>query len=118
MQSIAYKVRNIFYLLQLPQEFLEFPENIQAQMFDCLKEKQEYLVNVLMKKYSQKSIRTLIDFDWRLKVILGSSEVASLREPLLQLDLQVMENEAENIVDLELNKNELDHLIKALESSI
>ncbi|KAK0089657.1 hypothetical protein PV325_006080 [Microctonus aethiopoides] len=103
---------------KLPQEFLEFSENIQVQMFDCLKEKQKYLVNALMKKYSQKNIQTLIDFDWRLKVILGSSEVASLREPLLQLDLRVMENEAENIVDLELNKNELDHLIKVLEAAI
>ncbi|KAK0175665.1 hypothetical protein PV327_009397 [Microctonus hyperodae] len=103
---------------KLPQEFLEFPENIQAQMFDCLKEKQEYLINALMKKNSQKSIQTLIDFDWRLKVVLGSSKVASLKVPLLQLDLKVMENEIENNVDLELNKHELDHLIKTLESAI
>lgn len=49
---------------------------------------------------------------------MGSSKVASLREPLLQLDLIVEDTESRRIIDLELNKNELEKVINALEHSM
>ena len=46
---------------------------------------------------------------------MGSSKMSSLREPLLQLDLMVEEKENERLLGVELNKNELDMVISALE---
>lgn len=47
---------------------------------------------------------------------MGSSKLASLREPLMELDLMVEEGNCKRMVGLELNKQELDSLINALES--
>lgn len=46
---------------------------------------------------------------------MGSSKMASLRESLLQLDLIVEDTESRQIINLELNKDELDIVINALE---
>lgn len=47
---------------------------------------------------------------------MGSSKIASLRESLLQLDLIIEEMESRRIINLELNKDELDVIINALEA--
>lgn len=49
---------------------------------------------------------------------MGSSKMASLREPLLQLDLIVEEKENERLLGMELNKDELDMVINSLESAV
>lgn len=48
---------------------------------------------------------------------MGSSKIASLRESLLQLDLIVEDTESRCIINLELNKDELDTIINALEAT-
>lgn len=48
---------------------------------------------------------------------MGSSKMASLREPLLQLDLMVEEKENERLLGMELNKGELDMVINSLQSA-
>lgn len=47
---------------------------------------------------------------------MGSSKIASLRESLLQLDLIVEDTESRRIINLEVNKDELDTIINALEA--
>lgn len=49
---------------------------------------------------------------------MGSSKMASLRESLLQLDLIVEDMESRRIINLELDKNELDILINTLETIV
>lgn len=44
--------------------------------------------------------------------------MASLREPLLQLDLIVEEKDNERLLGIELNKDELDIMIHALETEV
>lgn len=44
--------------------------------------------------------------------------MASLRESLLQLDLIVEDTESRHIINLELNKDELDTVINALEAIV
>ena len=60
----------------------------------------------------------LINLILNFQLIMGSSKMASLREPLLQLDLIVEEKEKERLLGIELNKDELDLVINALESAI
>lgn len=47
---------------------------------------------------------------------MGSSKIASLRESLLQLDFIIEDTESRRIMNLELNKDELDTVINALEA--
>lgn len=49
---------------------------------------------------------------------MGSSKLASLREPLLQLDLMIESKNSKRILDMELNKDELDTFINTMESIV
>lgn len=49
---------------------------------------------------------------------MGSSKLASLRESLLQLDLIVEDKKSRHIINLELNKDELDTMINTLEKLV
>lgn len=49
---------------------------------------------------------------------MGSSKLASLREPLLQLDLMLENKNSKRILDMELNKDELDTFISTMESIV
>lgn len=52
------------------------------------------------------------------QLVMGSSKLASLREPLLQLDLMVESKNSKRILDMELNKDELDTFINTMESIV
>lgn len=49
---------------------------------------------------------------------MGSSKLATLREPLLQLDLMVESKERKRTLGLELNKDELETFINAMETIV
>lgn len=49
---------------------------------------------------------------------MGTSKIASLREPLLQLDFIVEEKGTRRIINVEMNKEELDTLITTMETVI
>lgn len=101
---------------KMPPEFHELPEAVQQQLLACLKIRREELTKALLKEESKNIRETVVDFDWRLKMVMGSSKLASLREPLVQLDLVVEKKEKREVLDFELNKEELGKMINALES--
>ncbi|XP_017891719.1 COMM domain-containing protein 8-like [Ceratina calcarata] len=103
---------------KMPQEYHELPEQIQQNILSCLKVRREQLVDALSEDYSREKHDTVTDFDWRLKLVMGSSKLAALREPLLQLDLTVESKESRQILGLELNKDELDTFMNAMESIV
>lgn len=49
---------------------------------------------------------------------MGTSTMASMREPLLQLSLICKEKKENHVIKLELDEIELDSLIKTLETVI
>lgn len=55
---------------------------------------------------------------YNLQLVMGTSKIASLREPLLQLDFIVEEKGTRRIIDVEMNKDELDTLITTMETII
>ncbi|KAG7213407.1 hypothetical protein KM043_002692 [Ampulex compressa] len=108
------------YLVEekMPQEYHELPEHVQQNILTCLKVRREQLTDALLKDYSKSKLQTMVDFDWRLKLVMGSSKVAALREPLLQLDLIVADKDTQRTLDIEFNKDELETFITAVESII
>ncbi|RUS69498.1 hypothetical protein EGW08_022738, partial [Elysia chlorotica] len=70
----------------------------------------------LLQNTAAISKTVLSDFDWKLKLALSSDKLATLQEPLLQLDLDMRDvNGDGKRVFLELNKTELAKLITSLE---
>lgn len=55
---------------------------------------------------------------YNLQLVMGTSKIASLREPLLQLDFIVEEKGTRRIINVEMNKEELDTLITTMETVI
>ncbi|KAK2579543.1 hypothetical protein KPH14_010842 [Odynerus spinipes] len=108
------------YLIEekMPAEYHDLPEAIQKNILTCLKIRQEQLTRALLMEHSKRKLQTLVDFDWRLKLVMGTSKMASLREPLLQLDLITEDREARRIIDVEMNKDELDTLITTMETIV
>ncbi|KAH9489278.1 COMM domain-containing protein 8 [Bulinus truncatus] len=75
------------------------------------------LRNKLVQETTAVSYSVLTDFNWKLKLSLASDKLASLQEPLLQLDLDVRENSGKKrLLTIELDRNELSKLISSLES--
>lgn len=63
------------------------------------------------------------DFDWKLKWIIGSSTLSSLREPLLQMDIRTMhidsdENTLNDSVQFEMNVGELKNFMSEIEKCL
>ncbi|XP_046611821.1 COMM domain-containing protein 8-like [Neodiprion virginianus] len=100
---------------RMPHRYVETPAELQLAIRTCVNIRREHLVKALLREHSIKNGTTLLDFDWRLKWIMGSSKLATLKEPLLQLDLITEDSKSQQILDLELNRDELDMLINALE---
>jgi len=52
----------------MPQEYHELPEQVQQNIFTCLKVRREHLTNALLREHYKRKLPTIADFDWRLKV--------------------------------------------------
>ncbi|KAJ8669654.1 hypothetical protein QAD02_000913 [Eretmocerus hayati] len=100
---------------KMPHAYHKFPQHVQEAILECLTMRKVQLTNALILKCSSKCGPTMTSFDWRLKYVMGSSKMASIREPLLQLDLNFGEEKNEKL-QLELTKDELDKMISTLET--
>eukprot|EP00102_Acyrthosiphon_pisum_P012253 XP_008181333.1 PREDICTED: COMM domain-containing protein 8 [Acyrthosiphon pisum] len=78
-------------------------------------------------KKNQTMDKHLVDFDWKLKYIMGSSSLSTLEEPLLQVILHLKDglrsNNTENPkvsenVFLEFSQEELSSFIEKLKQSL
>lgn len=71
-----------------------------------------------MKEIRTKTYCYMLHNYYTLQFVMGSSKLASLREPLLQLDLILENKNSKRILDLELNKDELDTFINTMENIV
>ncbi|XP_055651009.1 COMM domain-containing protein 8 isoform X2 [Falco peregrinus] len=99
------------------QQINELNSNYQEAITKCLKGRKEEIRNALVEKVNAISSAQLQDFDWQLKLALSSDKLSMLQMPLLNLDLDVRENGEIKPVSIEMNKEELQNLINALEAA-
>nr|XP_013804892.1 PREDICTED: COMM domain-containing protein 8 [Apteryx mantelli mantelli] len=91
--------------------------NYQEAITKCLKGRKEEIRNALVERVNAISSAQLQDFDWQLKLALSSDKISMLQMPLLNLDLDVRENGEIKPISIEMNKEELQNLINALEAA-
>ncbi|NWJ00823.1 COMD8 protein, partial [Crypturellus undulatus] len=95
----------------------ELNSNCQEAITKCLKGRKEEIRNALVERVNAISSAQLQDFDWQLKLALSSDKISMLQMPLLNLDLDVRENGEIKPISIEMNKEELQNLINALEAA-
>ncbi|KAM9381741.1 COMM domain-containing protein 8 isoform 1-T1 [Phaethornis superciliosus] len=98
------------------QQINELNSNCQEAITKCLKGRKEEIRNALVERVNAISSAQLQDFDWQLKLALSSDKISMLQMPLLNLDLDVRENGEIKPISIEMNKEELQNLINALEA--
>ena len=61
----------------------------------------------------------LLDFDWKLHVMLSSDKMSEIRQPVLALKLQTQAGgqQAEDI-EVEMTKEELDRVLKSMDTAM
>jgi hypothetical protein len=99
-----------------------FVENVQQEIKNCLEIRKDDIFQALVKEKLVDSGHSLVEnFNWRLKWVLGNSKLASVREPLLQVDLDCAKNVDHKLtnetVNFELNHESLNLLIQQLEKA-
>ncbi|XP_014167559.2 COMM domain-containing protein 8 [Geospiza fortis] len=99
------------------QQIIELNSDYQEAITKCLKGRKEEIRTALVENVNEISSAQLQDFDWQLKLALSSDKISMLQMPLLNLDLDVRENGEIKPVSIEMNKEELQNLINALEAA-
>ncbi|XP_069704091.1 COMM domain-containing protein 8-like [Periplaneta americana] len=110
---------------EILEKISQLDTNRQEMILECLAVRRVDIQNVMLQKTCAISGPILQDFDWKVKWVMGSSKLSSLREPLLSLDLHLTEGRSmknknasvTNTLNLELDKNELNKLISVLEKA-
>ncbi|KAL3269841.1 hypothetical protein HHI36_008899 [Cryptolaemus montrouzieri] len=107
-------------------ESFQITENVSETTLTALRECYETRKNdieqYLIKESFLRAGHNLVEnIDWKLKWIMGSSKLVSIREPILQLDLGCVQQgpddlrPQENIINFEMTLEQVDDLISALE---
>nr|CAH7748514.1 unnamed protein product [Callosobruchus chinensis] len=95
------------------------PADIADIIIKCYEIRKVDIHNSLMKELLLKKGDCLVEnIDWKLKWILGSSDLASLREPLLQVFLHCVEKHdlrtEKKVIEFEADLDHVDFLIDEL----
>ncbi|XP_071489641.1 COMM domain-containing protein 8-like [Diadema antillarum] len=92
-------------------------DNVKEKLIECVTVRRSELRKALVDNTAAISQAHLTDFDWKLKLALSSDKISSVQEPLVNLDLSVLEDGTNKLVSLELNKEELQRLLASLETA-
>ncbi|RZC38993.1 HCaRG domain containing protein [Asbolus verrucosus] len=99
-------------------------DNVQQEIKNCFEIRKDDIFQALIKEKLVKSGHNLVEnLDWKLKWVLGSSKLASIRQPLLQVDLHCLKkspdvnNISKHNVNFEVNLETLDLLIAQLQKA-
>ncbi|XP_066488452.1 COMM domain-containing protein 8 [Tiliqua scincoides] len=95
----------------------ELNSDSQTAVLTCLKGRKLDIRHSLIERTNAICSAQLLDFDWQLKLALSSDKLSMLQMPLLNLDLDVSENGDIKLLSVEMNKEELQNLINALEAA-
>lgn len=94
-------------------------DEVKEALKVCYDIRRDDIFQALAKECVLNKGHNLVEnFDWKVKWILGSSDLATIKEPIVQVDLYCINKEKDtlkrNIVNFEANSEKLDELICAL----
>ncbi|CAK1540434.1 unnamed protein product [Leptosia nina] len=84
-----------------------------------IEKKKSELLYLILLHYKSQHGATVVAFDWALKLVFGTSDLKTLRYPILQLAFKTINNSDKHEEKLcDLNKNMLAKLISTLENIV
>lgn len=86
-------------------------------IFTCLNLRKNDIEKALIEKTNSICDNYLIDFDWKLKVILASDSLYNVREPCMELAIEFATDEKKKHLCVEMSKEELKNFIDILETA-
>uniref|UniRef100_A0A8C7E2K6 COMM domain containing 8 n=1 Tax=Naja naja TaxID=35670 RepID=A0A8C7E2K6_NAJNA len=95
----------------------ELNPDTQRAALTCLKARKPDIRQALVGNTNAICSSQLLNFDWQLKLALSSDKLSMLQMPLLNLDLDLSKDGDLKFTSVEMNKEELQALINALEAA-
>jgi|TARA_B110000208_G_C11604635_1_gene371368 hypothetical protein len=96
---------------------VESAETLAATLYSIVDDRRNEIERALAKRTSLISAGTLEDFDWSLRMVMGSDQLSTLRQPLLLLSLTIRNTNGQVVhKTLELDKERLDSMLKSFGS--
>uniref|UniRef100_A0A0B8RZ85 COMM domain-containing protein 8-like n=1 Tax=Philothamnus irregularis TaxID=1899461 RepID=A0A0B8RZ85_9SAUR len=95
----------------------ELNPDTQRAALTCLKARKPDIRQALVGKTNAICSSQLLNFDWQLKLALSSDKLSMLQMPLLNLDLDLSKDGDLKFISVEMNKEELQALVNALEAA-
>ncbi|XP_055025383.2 COMM domain-containing protein 8 [Misgurnus anguillicaudatus] len=86
-------------------------------VLQCLRSRLDEIRHALVDRTNAISSTQLQDFNWQIKLALSSDKLSALNTPLLNLSLDLKDNGIQKSTNIEMNKEELQTLISALEAA-
>ncbi|KAK7096697.1 COMM domain-containing protein 8-like [Littorina saxatilis] len=101
---------------QMIESMKAVPEEQRLVIAEATTVHREQLRERLLEDTTAISQCLLRDFDWQLKLVMSSDKLASLNEPLLNVDLDLQDGAGDSRqVTIELDQEELKKLLTSLE---
>lgn len=110
------------YLIE--EEYSELGKDKIKCIKDCYEiRKPEIQRAVTNECLAKMDCPVVTDFDWKLKWVVGSSTLSSIREPLMQMDLYTKQvDQDDNLhcgkINFEMNVHELNQFIQEAEKAL
>lgn len=99
------------------------PTSFEEVIKNCYQMRQNEIDQAVAKDCLLSSgAKNLVEnIDWKLKWIMGSSKLSTLREPILQMSLSCVEKSenhiSKNVIGFEIDMEQVDNLIDSLEKA-
>ncbi|XP_017782311.1 PREDICTED: uncharacterized protein LOC108566780 [Nicrophorus vespilloides] len=116
-------IQNVYKQMIVDEESFPNISDLSESDVKVIKEcfairKEEICQSVAKERYLAMGQPLVENIDWKLKWMIGSSQVPCFSEPLLQVDLRCTDKDKkENNINFEMNLEYVDLLIKDLESA-
>ncbi|KAB0794673.1 hypothetical protein PPYR_11512 [Photinus pyralis] len=116
-----YKANISNHSQELTLNHLNLAPQLARQIEECYNIRRNDIFQVVLRDEVRKGSKDVVEnIDWKLKWIMGSSKLDTLREPFLQVDLHCFkkQNDVRNTFNFEMNLDQVNRLIHDLEQAL
>lgn len=103
-------------------QFAHLSADLQQSVLDVIRTRLSEVQDFLLVEYNGRDQALIQSFDWDVKMVMGSSRVAAMRQPLVTLVLQCRpeggSEDSEKSVFFEMDRNKLRETLIVLEDCV
>ncbi|CAE1277463.1 COMMD8 [Acanthosepion pharaonis] len=93
------------------------PDTYKEEIYHVIDSRREDIRKHALAKTTAVSQRKLVNFDWKVNLVMSSDKLGLVQEPLCNLDFEINNNDQKTKTSIELTSEDLKTLIKSLEAA-